>query len=397
MKQKSGIYLKELIIIVIVTSLFTSLTTGVIMYNNNRITSHISGNDLNNDKDLKEFIKVYASLIGDYYTDIDKKEMLDQAMNAMFQYLGEDYTNYLNQDETNALAEKLQGEYNGIGIQIVENNIIYNVFIDSPAYESGLKAGDKIISINGTNVTEKESGEIANIIQASSGNNIELDILRNEEQMKVSVEVKTLAIPTVSGKVLSHLDNKIGYIIISSFSETVTTQFRKNLENLEKEGISSLIIDLRGNTGGYLSGATDIAKMFLEQDQLLYSLALKDETKEYKDDTEENRTYPIVLLINNGTASASEILAASLKDSYHHDVTLLGEVSYGKGKVQQTKTLEDGSMIKYTTARWVRPNGDCIDGIGLNPDVEIILEYPEDKNEFVDTQLQEALIRLTNN
>lgn len=388
MKNRTGIALKELLIIVIITSILTSITTGVIMYNNNRITSNISGNDLSQDDDLKEFLKVYASLVGDYYDDIDKKEMLEQAMNAMVQYLGEDYTDYLNQDETNALAEKLAGEYKGIGVQIINENIIYKVFDDSPASDVGLQEGDRIVSINGEDVQEKSTSEVSGLIQKGGNETLLLQVDRNGEILSFSVDVKTLMVPAIDYQIISD-DKKIGYLSISTFSDTVAKQVQDALEKMEAESIQSLIIDLRSNTGGYLSGATDIANMFLEKNKVIYSLALKDETKEYKDETDEHRTYPIVVLMNDATASASEILAAALKDSY--GAKLIGEVSFGKGKVQQTKTLDDGTMVKYTTARWIRPNGECIDGIGLKPDIEIHLDLVNEDHEVVDTQLKEAI------
>lgn len=155
--------------------------------------------------------------------------------------------------------------------------------------------------------------------------------------------------------------------------------------------MDSLVIDLRNNTGGYLAQASEIANFFLEEGKIIYSLAEKDTTEEFRDDTSEKRDYPVAIIMNEGTASASEILAAALKDSYHRNVTLVGETSYGKGKVQQTRSLEDGSMVKYTTARWLRPNGDCIDGVGIRPDVEVELLLPSEGEEVVDTQLKEAL------
>lgn len=387
MKNKTGIALKELLIIVVITSILTSITTGVIMYNNNRITSNISGNDLSKDEDLKEFLKVYASLVGDYYDEIDKKAMLEQAMSAMIGYLGEDYTDYLNQDETNALAEKLVGEYKGIGVQIINENIIYKVFDHSPAEESGLQEGDKIVSVNNEDVRNKSTSEVSSLIQKGANDSLLLQVERDGDILAFSVDVKTLMVPAIDYQVIH--DKNIGYLSISTFSDTVAKQVREALEKLESESIQSLILDLRGNTGGYLSGATEIANMFLEKNKVIYSLALKNETKEYKDDTEEHRTYPIVVLMNDATASASEILAAALKDSY--GAKLVGEVSFGKGKVQQTRTLEDGSMVKYTTARWIRPNGECIDGIGLKPDVEIELNLLNEQDEVVDTQLKTAI------
>lgn len=384
--KKQGIGLKELIIVVIISSLLTSLTTGVIMYNNNRITSNVSGNDLSHDEDLKDFLKVYASLIGDYYADIDKKEMLETAINAMFDYLGEDYTDYLSKDETDALAEKLKGEYKGIGVQIVNDNTIYRVFENSPAKEAGMQSGDKIISLNGESVEGKSTTEVSSMIQMATEGVMSIGVLRGEEHLDLNVEVKTLYVPATNAQMLS---DQIGYLAISTFSSSVAEQVKSDLAFLEENHMNRLILDLRGNTGGYLSAATDIAQMFLEKNKLIYSLVDKTETKEYKDDTDEKRNYPVIVLMNDGTASASEILAAALKDSY--GARLLGEISYGKGKVQQTKNLEDGSMVKYTTARWLRPNGDCIDGIGLLPDIEVILDFGQEGEEVTDTQLKEAI------
>lgn len=391
LKNKSGFQLKELIIIVIITSLLTSLTTGVIMYNNNRITNHVSGSDLNQDENLKEFLKVYASLIGDYYTDIDKKGMLEEAMKAMFNYLGEDYSDYLNKDESDSLASKLNGSYKGIGVQIIDNNVIYKIFDDSPAKEAGMEAGDQIVKINGEDVTNKNSDEIALMIQKTSGEKVVLSILRNQELLEFELEVKTLIVPAISYQLVNVEDKNIGYLAISTFSDTVALQVKDALNDLESQEMNSLVLDLRNNTGGYLSQASEIVNMFLEKGKVIYSLAEKEGTVAFYDETDEKKDYPIAIIMNEGTASASEILAASLKDSYHASVTLIGETSYGKGKVQQTKNLDDGSMVKYTTARWLRPNGDCIDGVGIRPDVSVEILMPNEGEEVVDTQLKEAL------
>lgn len=390
MKSKPLFQLKELIIVVVITSLLTSLTTGVIMYNNNRITNHVSGSDLNQDENLKEFLKVYASLIGDYYAEIDSEAMLEEAIKAMFTYLGEDYSDYLNKDETNALAEKLNGTYKGIGVQIIENNVIYQVFDESPAKEAGILVGDQIISINDVDVSGKSSEEVVSYIQNAINDKITLGILRNNEIYQFEIDIKTLFVPAISYQMVNFDSGNIGYLAISTFSDTVGIQVKNALSDLENQGMNSLVIDLRNNTGGYLNQASDIAKMFLEEGKVIYSLAEKNHTEEFLDDTSEKKDYPVVILMNEGTASASEILATALKDSYHGFVTLVGETSYGKGKVQQTRGLEDGSMVKYTTARWIRPNGDCIDGVGITPDVAVEILMPNEGEEIVDTQLKEA-------
>lgn len=155
-----------------------------------------------------------------------------------------------------------------------------------------------------------------------------------------------------------------------------------------------MVIDVRNNAGGYLISAKEIASMFLEKEKIIYSLQEKDKTQTYKDTTSEKRDYPVVVLINEYSASASEILTSALKESYN--ATLVGKKSYGKGKVQQTLNLEDGSMAKYTTAKWLTPNGKCIDGVGITPDYEIDLDVDENNQTIVDTQLNKAIEILKN-
>ena len=177
------------------------------------------------------------------------------------------------------------------------------------------------------------------------------------------------------------------------FSATLEEQVANALSDLESQGMQKLIIDLRNNTGGYLESAEKTASLFLEKGKLIYSLESKDTTAEYYDQTDDQTDYPIVILINGQSASAAEILAAALKDSY--GAIFVGEKSYGKGKVQQTYNLSDGSMAKYTSARWLRPNGSCIDGVGLIPDYVANMTYTYDEtgviNGTIDSQLSKAI------
>ena len=202
------------------------------------------------------------------------------------------------------------------------------------------------------------------------------------------MEVKNINKPALSYSVEEFNNKKLGYIQIQTFSQTLAEQVKQTLNKIEKDNISGLIIDLRGNGGGYLNAATDTASLFLEKGKVIYSLENKNSLDTTKDETDEKRSYPIVVLVNEGTASASEILAGALKDSY--GATIVGKKSYGKGKVQQVKNLKDGSTVKYTTARWLRPNGECVDGVGIIPDYEIEIEIV-DETTVVDTQLKKAI------
>ena len=383
MKSRKGFSLKSVAIIIIVTAIITSLTTGLIIYNNSKLI--LGSASLSNDSALKEFLKVYSSLDENYYEDIDKTKMIDAAIAAMLKYLGEDYSTYLNQTETDSLSNKLSGTFKGIGISITNGNEIVKVYEDTPAFKAGLKENDKIIRINDTDTEGKNQIEVANLIDKTKENT--LVVSRDGAELTFKVIPEEINTPLTT-QVYEKNDKKIGYIYIEAFTEKVGEEFKKSLEDLEQQGITGLIIDIRENTGGYLKGATEIASLFLEKGKTIYSLEGKDEVTTYKDETDEKRNYPVILLINENTASASEVLAAALQDSY--GAKLVGKISYGKGKVQQTKQLEDGSMVKYTSARWLTPEGECIDGFGLAPHYEEDIVQNEDGT-YTDNQLNKAI------
>lgn len=382
-KNKKEFGLLNLIIVIIITSIVTSLTTGLIIYNNK------NANDINNDTSLKEFVEAYKSILNNYYTDVDKNKLIDEAIKGMLNYLGDDYTTYLNSSDTSELSEKLAGKYQGIGVELIEGNKINKIFEDSPAEECGLQVGDIIVKVNDKDVKTYTANEIASEIKSIKDNKFSLTVNRGEEEISFELSLKELNIPAIEAKVIESNEKRIGYIYISTFSNTVYEQFNNKLKELEESHIDSLIIDVRNNTGGYLKAATDIASLFLEKGKVIYSLDSKNKKETYKDETAESRNYQISVLINESSASASEILSVALKESYN--AILIGKKSYGKGKVQQTASLEDGSMYKYTSAKWLTPNGVCIDKKGINPDYEIDLQINEETNEVVDTQLQKAV------
>ena len=382
-KVFQGFSLKKVSIIIVITAIVTSLTTGIIIYNNNKVA--LGGADWIKDEALQEFLKIYNSLDEDYYEDINKTEMVDAAISAMVDYLGEEYSIYLNRNETDNLSDQLSGKFTGIGVSIGVGNTIVKVYEDTPASRAGIEANDVIININGTDTEGKTTAEVANMIDKTKENTIIVN--RNGEELNFQVTPESINEPLTT-TTYQRNDQNIGYIYVEAFTNTVGEEFKKSLEELESLNINSLIIDLRGNTGGYLKGATDIASMFVEKGKVLYMLENKDSKESYYDETNERRNLPVIVLIDGGSASASEVLAGALKDSY--GATLVGKLSYGKGKVQQTNKLEDGSMVKYTIARWLRPNGECIDEIGIQPDYEVELEQDEEGN-FIDTQLEKAL------
>ena len=388
MQNNKGFNLLSVIIIICVTSIISAITAGIIVTNN----YGLSYKNITEDSSLSEFLKTYSNIVDNYYEDIDKDKMLDSAINAMLNYLGDNYTTYLNKDQTKELEERLAGSYEGIGISILGKTIT-NVSKDSPAEKAGLQVGDEFLTVNGTDVSSVTDGAstiISTLIKSSDNKEAKIVIKRAEEELEFTVKIESIPISAISYKLL---DNNIGYLKINIFSRPLTDQVKLALKELENNGMNRLIIDLRDNSGGFLDSAETTASIFLEKGKLIYSLEDKKDKEDYYDKTTESKKYPIAVIINNNSASSSEILASALKDSY--GATLIGEKSFGKGKVQQTIDLSSGAMAKYTSAKWLRPNGECIDGVGLIPDYEIQLayEYDENGNEIstIDTQLNKAI------
>ncbi len=389
MKNTKGFNLLSVIIIITVTSIISGITTGVIVTNSYKNNTGISYDELLNDENLNEFLEVYSSVVNNYYEEVDTREMVDTALDAMLDYLGDTYTTYLDSSETEALEERLAGSYRGIGITILGREI-QAVTNNSPAANAGLEVGDIIINVDGTDVSETDGSVISEMIKKTDKDSVTLTVLRNDSELTFNINIGT--VPTVA-VAYRMLENNVGYLEMQVFSETLSSQVESALADLESQGMQKLIIDLRDNTGGYLESAEATANLFLENGKLIYSLENKDNKANYYDKTSTSTNYPIVILTNGNTASASEILAAALEDSYSNSVIFVGKTSFGKGLVQQTYDLSDGSMAKYTSARWLRPNGECINGIGLSPDYDVDFSYiyNEAGEVISDTQLQKAL------
>ncbi len=389
-KNYRGFSLAWVIGIVVVTSIISAFTAGVIVYNNNKLSYDRTYGDLSNDEDLNEFLSVYANILSSYYEDVDKGALLDKAIAGMMDYLGDDYTTYLDDESTEELFDSLSGKYTGIGVSINNNDkSIVKVYDNTPAKKAGILVGDIIIGLNNTDVTNMSATEVVNLIK-NNKDTFTLKLQRGSEVVTVSLKNETLIAPNTEYYMIE--GTTTGYLYMQTFSNTLAEQVENALKDLEDQGMTSLIIDLRNNTGGYLTAATDVANIFLEKGKRIYSLDYQNEVTNFNDDTKEHKEYKIVVLVNENTASASEILAAALKESY--GATIVGETSFGKGKVQQTMKLDDGSMVKYTSAYWLTPSGTCIDGIGISPDYYIVNEEITDESGNItipDAQLNKAI------
>ena len=394
-KRNISFKLTTIIVLMIVTAIISGLTAGVIVYTSYGKNTGIDYKNVSTDSALKQFLEVYSTVTSDYYEDVNKTEMIETAIDAMLKYLGDRYTSYLNVNQTSALKDSLQGEYQGIGVTIREN-VVIDVFDNSPAKKAGINSGDEIIKINNTDVTNMTSEEIVSLIK-NNNEVIHLTVKRNGEELNFELSTSILYVPAISHEVIN--DSTIGYIRIATFSSTVSQQVKEALDDLSQKNISSLILDLRANSGGYLKAAEDVANLFLEKGKVIYSLKSKNSTSIVKDKTSGSINYPVVVLIDENTASAAEILAAALKDSY--GAILVGNKSFGKGKVQQIISLVDGSTVKYTTGKWYTPLNENIDKKGLIPDhkVKLLIEKDDNGNitNIVDTQLEKAKELLMSN
>ncbi len=351
-------------------------------------------------KDLSKVVDTYYAIVDNYYGNLDKKALVDGAVEGMISKVGDTFTSYTDTNDTENFNETIKGSYEGIGCSIAKYNDgqikVIEVFPDSPAEKAGLSVGDRIIKVDDEDYTDKESTDISNYVKNSGKDKVVLTVERDNKEIDITINLSKVEIPYVTSKVLEKNNKKIGYIAISLFSSNSYKQFKSNLDKVEKENIDGLIIDVRGNSGGYLSSVTDISSLFLEKGKVIYQLEDSTGTIKKKDTTKEKRTYPVAVLIDSSSASASEILASAIKESYDGGL-VVGTKSYGKGTVQETKKLLDGSMIKYTTQKWLTPDGNFINEKGVTPTNEVTLneEYYNNPTIENDNQINEALNLLT--
>lgn len=360
--------LLEVIIIILVTGIVVSLSTGLIVYNNYDKISKSKSDDTSSE--IKEFTESYNHIINSYIDEVDKSKLIDAAISGMYNFLNDEYSIYMDNDMTESLNEQLEGTYDGIGIEMTMNNkgVIYvtQVFKNTPAEKAGLKPDDILVALDGESLEGKTTAEVASVIKKGTKSEFKLTYKRDNIEKTVTVNKKHIYINSVKSEIF----DTIGYINISTFSATTEEQVKKELDNFDKN-ISNLIIDLRNNTGGYLNAAYDVSELFLKKGKVIYQL--KDRNNKITKFTAKSGEYRhfnnIIVIINGSTASASEILALALKESAN--AKIVGTKSYGKGTVQETSKLKSGSMVKYTTAYWLSPEGNSINKTGITPDYKI--------------------------
>lgn len=347
-------------------------------------------------KDMTEFAGVYDDLINEYYGDIDEDDLLKAAVKGMVDSLGDPYSSFIDKDEALVFDEELNGSFVGIGVEIVSIEgslpIINAVYDDSPASKANIMVGDIITKVDGKDINGLSPTEVGALIKAGDrGDKVVITVLRNDESIDIEIAKDVIELKSVSSKILEEDFGKVGLISISTFANNTYTQFKEEYELLSEAGVTSLVIDLRDNSGGYLSIAKDISSMFLDENDIIYKKDTKDDIMEFISETEKEIDVPFVLVVNSNTASAAEVMTAALKENL--GIPVVGVKTYGKGTVQKLHHLSDGSYVKYTVQKWLTPSGNTIEGVGIEPTVKVTLSESYNENPTLenDTQLLKAL------
>lgn len=392
--NKSNKRLVEIMIVVFISTFIGMLggaaTIYTIDYNKN------NENNIDISK-IDEIDSVFDKIVDDYYDTVDKNKLIEGAISGMLSVL-DDYTAYIDKNATTSFNNKMRGEYYGIGIEAltIEGTgiLVVDVTSGSPAERSGIKVDDMIIEVNGKSLKNESASYFSSLVSTTS-EEMKLVISRSDRNLNISVKPEKVIIPSVTTNKFVVDGKNIGYIKISIFAANTDTQFATKLNELEQSGIDSLIIDVRNNSGGYLSSVSTILEMFMKKGTILYNVETKSSQTARRDTTDEYRDYPVAVLTNGSSASASEILAACFKENFNSEI--VGNTTYGKGTVQEVINVLEGSSVKLTTKKWLTPNGEWINEKGLTPTIRVTLssDYLENPIYENDNQLEKAIKALT--
>ncbi len=389
--KKNNIY--KIIMIIVVTALVTFLLSSVIFYNYYMKTDggNITAlskyiNISNSTTTLEQKIEILKKYLEkEYIGELDEEKMVESALKGYVEGIGDKYTEYLTPDELEDLMTSVNGNYVGIGIYMTqdkEGNIVVLLPIEgSPAAEKGLKTGDIINKINGEECKGLELTEVSNKVKGEEGTTVNLEILRENEIINVDVERKTVELKYIDSKVL---EGNIGYIELLAFDEGATIKFKEELTKLKEQNVKSLIIDLRDNGGGLVTEAISLSEIFAPMGNVVLKSYDKDGKETVTKSTNVNtEKMEVVVLVNENSASATEIFAAAMQDN--NLATIVGTKTFGKGVMQEVQPLKIGGALKITIEEFKTPNGNTIHKVGITPDIEV------ENNEKEDTQLQKAI------
>lgn len=369
--------LKTIIAVLLIAIISSISTLGLIYY--------ALGFNEQGFSNLMRFITAYRFIETKYVNDTDDVKLIDGAIDGMVKSLNDPHSNYLSPKMYKTLMEQTEGSFAGIGVVMGMDNEqkihIVGIMENSPGQKAGLQEGDEILAVDGVPVTQMAFDEVAAHVRGQVGTDVVLTIMRDNVNQDITITRDNIKLKTVGHKML---DNNIGYIQIVSFSEDTANEFNEAYNDLKNQGMKALVLDLRNNPGGLLTTCVEIAKKLVPKGEIV-SIVDKQGNKETYSSSLEAPEYPLVVLINKNSASASEILSGAIQDTKAG--TIIGNTSYGKGSVQTILPMFEDDAVKLTIAKYYTPSGRSIDGTGITPDIEINL----DENTTSDTQLDKAL------
>ena len=370
-----------------------------------------SHDNLLNGSTVKKLYSLNSIINEYYYKDVDENDLRNGLYKGLFEGINDKYTEYYTKEEAEELEESLTGNYAGVGMGLSQDQdtkvvTVSFVYDDTPAKKAGIKKGDIVISAAGTEATSMDLSDFVELIRGEEGTTVDV-VIKPEgstDEKTITLKRESITIPTVSYKLL---DNNVGYIRISQFTTDTAKEFHEALETLKGQGMTSVIFDLRDNPGGLVDAVTAMLDEILPEGTVVYTVDNKGRREDYTSDDEHQLDIPMAVLINENSASASEIFSGAIRD--FKAGTLIGKTSYGKGVVQTTLPLRDGSMVKLTTMEYFTPSGENIQGKGITPDIDCDYDYTgdadalakKDSDEYTsedylnDTQIKKAYDTLT--
>lgn len=374
---------------------YTTSTNQYLVISPSRVKKTAESNILTN-KTVKKIDELMNYIDLYYNDDCDEDDIRNAIYAGTLEGLGDPYSVYYTADEYKDMQISTSGKYYGIGAALGQDAktkevTISKVYEGTPAEEAGLRDGDQIVKVNDTVSTSEELSDLVQKIRGEEGTTVHLKIYRasTKKTFEVDVERKNVELPSITSKML---DGGIGYIQISEFQSKTEEQFKSALADLKKQGMKSLIVDVRSNPGGLITAAANILDQILPEGTVVYTEDKYGKREDYTSDSKCLKC-PIAVLVNENSASASEIFAGAIKD-YNYG-TLIGTKTFGKGIVQTVFPLEDGDAVKITTAKYYTPKGNYIHGVGIEPDINLTYKYsgPEDEayDMKYDNQVQKAI------
>lgn len=373
----------------IIVCVIVALLTGVIGFT---VGTRMQGTAVSSALDYSQLNDVYNSLASKFDGKLDKQKLIEGAARGLVDAAGDEYTTYMSASEMKELTDDLSGEIEGIGVEIGQNKDGYlsvvSVLDDSPAKKAGIRAGDIIEKVDGEDSLRWNASQGAAKIRGKSGTKVKLILVRDNEEKEFTVERTKIDNPSVKWSIK---DNNIGYMRISTFGDDTTGLAQQAAQEFKDKNVKGIVLDLRGNTGGYVDAAQGVSSLWLDDGSVITEERNgKGKVLDTVKATGDNilKGIPTVVLIDGGTASASEITAGALRDSA--GAKLVGQKSYGKGVVQEVVNLKNGDELKVTVAKWYTPNGKNIQGQGIDPDYKVDMTA-EQYNSGNDTQLNKAL------